>query len=110
MLIVSATTSAGSVAPRQYGGAGIMVNEQDPLLGFPSGLKFHPFAFFRNIASKARTIHSTVYFMEGRAAKGVALPDLTLAPSHDSVIRVVVNILERPGAGLLEIAPSIIRK
>jgi len=36
--------------------AGMMVNQQDPLLNFPPGATFFPYAFYRNIAAVDRTL------------------------------------------------------
>lgn len=54
-------SAAGDVALHQYASAGMMTNQQDPLLNFPPGLTFYPYAFYRNIAASDRTLHFAVY-------------------------------------------------
>ncbi|HVJ05868.1 MAG TPA: hypothetical protein VM578_09365 [Candidatus Saccharimonadales bacterium] len=70
-----------------------MVNEQDSVLGFPSGLKFWPYAFFRNVTTAIRTLHLSVNYMVGKTVKNLALPDVTLAPgeAREVVIRDIMT-------------------
>jgi len=65
-----------------------MVNQQDPLLNFPSGVTFYPYAFFRNIASADRTLHLTMYDMDSGHAKSTPLPDLTLRAGQVAALHI----------------------
>ena len=80
----------GETGPRQLASAGLMANQQDPLLSFPDGLVFYPYAFFRNISSSDRTLRIAAYYMDNGHAKMLSLPDLVLRagqvaelPVHD---------------------------
>lgn len=68
--------------PPQLASAGVMVNQQDPLLNFPASIDFTPYAFFRNISVTPKTLHFGLYYMEGRTVKSLPLPDLALQPGE----------------------------
>ncbi len=76
------SSTAGDIAPRQYASVGLMVNQQDPILNFPAGLTFYPYAFYRNIAAVDRTLHFAVYYMDGGNVKTLSLPDMALHPGE----------------------------
>jgi hypothetical protein len=80
--LIPAKISPGPTASRQYASVGMMVNQQDPMLNFPAGLTFYPYAFVRNIASASRTLSFTAYYMDNGHVKSLPLPDLTLAPGQ----------------------------
>lgn len=81
--IVAVKSKSGDIAERQYASVGMMVNEQDTALGFPSGVKFWPYAFFRNLAGSSRTLHFSAYYMAGsRQVQRILLPDVTLEPGE----------------------------
>ena len=51
-LVATLTTKKASTpSVRQYVSAGLMVNEQNSHLGFPDGVRFVPYAFFRNLSA-----------------------------------------------------------
>jgi len=77
-----AKTSPGEMGFRQYSSVGLMVNQQDPLLNFPTGLTFYPYAFFRNVSAADRILHMNIYVMDSGHAKSLPLPDLTLGPGQ----------------------------
>jgi hypothetical protein len=60
----------------------MMVNEQNSHLGFPAGLRFSPYAFFRNVASEVRTLHLSAWYQIGNTAKQLTLPDLVIQPGQ----------------------------
>jgi len=68
--------------PRTLAAAGVMINTQDPLLNFPASVNFSPYAYFRNISAAAKTLRFTIYYMPGRTAASLSLPDLTLQPGE----------------------------
>jgi hypothetical protein len=92
--LIPARTSPGPTAAREYASVGMMVNQQDPMLNFPAGLTFYPYAFFRNIAGASRVLHFVIYYMDNGHVKSLPLPDLTLAagqvvelPIHDILVK-----------------------
>jgi hypothetical protein len=96
-IIAKTKTSTSSV--RQYGSAGLMVNEQNSRLGFPDGVRFVPYAFFRNLSAEARTVHVVAYYAEGNTTtptRSIALPDLTLQPGQAQELNVRDVMKNRP--------------
>jgi len=83
-----AQTATGGGAVRQYASVGLMVNQQDPLLNFPTGVVFYPYAFFRNIAGASRMVHMGIYYEDGGHPKSLPLPDLTLAPGQVAILSI----------------------
>ncbi len=71
-LRLSATDGLGT---QQLAAAGVMVNQQDPLLNFPDSVSFTPYAFFRNISATPKIVHFVAYYMEGRTPKSSPVPD-----------------------------------
>jgi hypothetical protein len=96
MPIVVTKTKQGEKAERQYASVGLMVNEQDYTLGFPSGLKFVPYAFLRNLANESRTLHFSANYMIGRTVYKLALPDATLSPGEAREVVIRDIFLKRP--------------
>jgi hypothetical protein len=82
MPLFPVATRAREIGDRRLGSAGMMVNEQNPHLGFPPGLRFYPYAFFRNIASEVRTLHFSAWYQEGNTAQHLSLPDLVIQPGQ----------------------------
>jgi hypothetical protein len=91
--------STNTMSVRQYASAGLMVNEQNSHLGFPDGVQFVPYVFFRNLAAQLRTIHVTAYYAEGNtntATKSLPLPDVTLQPGQAQELDIRDAMKSRP--------------
>ncbi len=84
------------VGPQQMAAAGVMVNQQDPLLNFPASVSFTPYAFFRNISDTARTLKIVAWYMDGRTAKSLPLPDLPLQPGQAQELPVADLLRKQP--------------
>ena len=59
-------------------GVGIMVGTPDPMMMFPAGTQFIPYATVHNTTNKSLTLSPTVYYMQAGTAKSEALSALTL--------------------------------
>ena len=91
-----ARAKAGDIGERQYASVGILTNQQDPELGFPSTVKFWPYAFFRNISSTPRALHFAAYYMEGKTVTKLSLNDMTLRPGEAQELAVHDLLAKRP--------------
>jgi hypothetical protein len=49
------------------------------MMGFPSGVTFHPYGFARNVGTASLTLHSSVNYMDGSGPHTLVLPDEVLA-------------------------------
>ncbi len=106
MPLVWHVAPAGTAGPRQLAAAGVMVNQQDPLLNFPASVSFTPYAFFRNIAATPRMLHFVVYYMDGRTVKSLPLPDLALQPGEAREVSIADLMVKQPQIEAINVAFS----
>ncbi|MGH9452943.1 MAG: Ig-like domain-containing protein [Terriglobia bacterium] len=77
-----APAPAATTAPILYGAAGMMIGNADPMMGFPSGTRFTPYAVLRNLTAKAIDVHPEVFYMQGASPVAVPLPVQILKPNE----------------------------
>lgn len=75
-----ASTSPVKVSSQVLAGVGMMVGEPDPMMMFPAGTRFTPYAAFRNVTAHALSITPSVNYMDSSVAKTLPLPVVELAP------------------------------
>jgi len=63
-----------------YVAVGMMAGEADPMMLFPAGTRFTPYAVVRNISAQVLSVLPTLYWMEGSVSHSVALPRFTVPP------------------------------
>lgn len=74
----AATPGFGSGA-RQVASVGIMAGKQDPMMGFPDGTEFTPYAIVRNTGAQDMSVAPAVqYFVEGKP-HSLSLPSIQLS-------------------------------
>jgi hypothetical protein len=77
MRSVAASTQRRS---ETYAALGLMTGAADPMMSFPVGTTFTPYAVVRNISNENITVTPTLWWMKGGAALSAPLPQLTLLP------------------------------
>lgn len=93
----SAVTGSPAPSVVSFASTGVMAGKQDPMMGFPSDLRFEPYAYFRNISEQPMQVAGQVYYGDSQTAP---LPPLTLAP-HESrrlPLEGVINALHIDGS------------
>ena len=79
MAMMPMTTTATVPGSCTAAAAGLMVGPAGAMMGFPSGVTFHPYGFARNIGTASLTLHSSVNYMDSSGPHTLALPDQALA-------------------------------
>lgn len=87
---------SGTSGAQQYAAVGVMVNHQDPMLGFPAQVSFTPYAYFRNVATQPRTILAKAYYMNGKTANVISAAGLVLQPGQSAALPVADLLRESP--------------
>ena len=65
-----------------YAAIGMMGGEADPMMRFPAGTRFTPYAVLRDISDTPISVHPTLYWMEGSISHAASLPTVALSPYH----------------------------
>ena len=97
------TTLKAPAGQITYASPGLMVGSQDPMMGFPAGLTFAPYAYVRNIGTSLANISARILYSQAGAAKSLTLPALTIQP-HRSIalpINQAMGGLKIDGSGTL---------
>lgn len=87
-----------------YAELGLMTGASDPMLAFPAGTVFTPYAIARNISSQPVVITPNLWWMEGGAAKTASSPRFTLAPFQSKNLNVPALLAQ---AGLKDYNGSV---
>ena len=66
----------------RYGAAGMMIGNPDPMMGFPLGTRFTPYAALRNLTAKAIAVSPKVYYMAAGSPVAASLPLQILGPNE----------------------------
>jgi hypothetical protein len=79
--MVFRTSNAGKSAAQtvSYASVGIMVGNPDPMMGFPSGTKFSPYAVLRNGDSKPLQVQPSLCYLQGMDTKQLQVKPFTLS-------------------------------
>ncbi len=93
---VSPPASGGASSTVSYAELGLMAGAADPMLSFPSGTVFIPYAVARNISSQPVAITPNLYWMKGGAAQAGHLSAITLAPYETRALD-VMSLLAQAG-------------
>lgn len=74
--------TGASPAPSQisYAHLGLMTGAADPMMNFPAGTIFTPYAVVRNISDQPAFATPTFWWMAGGAAQSSQLPQITIPP------------------------------
>jgi hypothetical protein len=75
-------TAAAQTSAVSYAAVGLMTGAADPMLSFPTGTVFTPYAVVRNISSQPVSFAPNLWWMAGGVAKNATLPQVFLAPYH----------------------------
>lgn len=76
-----------------YASVGMMVGSPDPMMSFPSGTKFTPYAVLRNGDSNPLLVHPELYYLQGMTTIPLPVKGFTLMPRQ--VISLdVISLLE----------------
>ncbi|HZS26726.1 MAG TPA: hypothetical protein VFB76_05820 [Candidatus Angelobacter sp.] len=73
-------TSPAKVSAQVLAGVGMMVGEQDPMMMFPTGTRFTPYAAFHNVTPRVLSVTPSIHYMDSSVARTLALPVVELAP------------------------------
>src|SRR5579883_981901 len=93
----SAVTGSPAPSVVSFASTGVMVGKQDAMMGFPSDLRFEPYAYFRNISDQPIQLTGQVYYGQ---AQSVSLPPLPLPPHQSRCLPLdsVINSLHLNGS------------
>jgi hypothetical protein len=91
-------------AHSSFASAGMMIGKQDPMMGFPEGIRFEPFAFLRNVSGHPLLVTPTVNFSQDGQPITIDLELVTLEPNESTELQ-VSRLLKK--AGLHDIHGSI---
>ena len=80
----------------RYASVGIMVGSPDPMMGFPEGTKFTPYAVLRNGDSKPLDVQPALYYLQGMATVTLSVQRFTLL-AHQTTSLDVYSLLEAAG-------------
>jgi hypothetical protein len=73
---------SAKVSTAAYSELGLMSGAADPMLSFPNGTVFTPYAVARNVSSQSISVSPTLWWMEGGAPRSAQLPQFTVLPHH----------------------------
>jgi hypothetical protein len=76
----------------------------DPMMAFPAGTVFTPYAVLRNVSNQPFSVTPTLWWMEGAAARSAQLGEFTLAPHHTENLDVPSMLVS---AGLKNFSGSV---
>ena len=62
--------------------AGLMLGQQDPMMGYPKNIVFKPYAFARNVGSSAVTVTPALNYPSGAQVQSLQLPALVIQPNQ----------------------------
>ena len=71
-----------------YAQLGLMTGTADPMLSFPAGTVFTPYAVARNISSKPLVVTPNLWWMSAGTARSATLPQVTFAPNQATNLNV----------------------
>ncbi len=71
-----------TAALSQYASLGLMAGAADPMLKFPAGTIFTPYAKVRNISAQNVLVTPTIWWMQGGAPHSARLPEVKVLPFH----------------------------
>ncbi|MBV9761146.1 MAG: hypothetical protein JO340_11330 [Acidobacteriaceae bacterium] len=74
--------TAAEHANQSFAALDLMKGAADPMMSFPSGTTFSPYAVVRNISNQPVTIRPSVWWMDGIVPRSIRLPQFTVAPYH----------------------------
>jgi hypothetical protein len=69
-------------APLTLAHAGLMLGQQDPMMGYPKNTVFKPYAFARNVSNKAVTVTPALNYPSGAQVQSSQLPILIIQPNQ----------------------------
>jgi hypothetical protein len=77
---VPSSAPAENVSTTSYAELGLMTGAADPMLSFPAGTTFKPYAVVRNISNQPAVITPNLWWMMGGAPGNATLPQIMVAP------------------------------
>ena len=96
---MGSATSKASVAE-----LGLMTGAADPMMQFPAGIVFTPYAIVRNISGSPLTATPTIWWMASGAAQSFQLPAVSLLPYQSQTLKVPALLA---AAGLKNFAGTV---
>jgi len=104
LLLSSVPDASAKVSEVSYAALGLMSGVADPMMSFPAGTVFAPYAVVRNMSNQPVTATPTLWWMQGGAPSSAQLAAVTLAPHQTQNLDVASLIA---GAGLKNFNGSV---
>ena len=77
-----APAASGTSASSSVAAVGVMAGAADPMMLFPAGTTFTPYAVVRNVSNTAISVSPTLWWMQGGTASSYVVGTLTIAPGQ----------------------------
>jgi hypothetical protein len=94
--LASLPDAASQPSDNSAASVGLMVGAQDPMMGFPSGIRFTPYAYLRNNGTTPVQLYTQAMYMQGGRAQSLALPSIVINP-HQTKQLDVSGAIQRLG-------------
>lgn len=75
-----------TASSNQYALLGLMVGAAEPMLKFPAGTIFIPYANLRNISAENARVTPVIWWMEGAAPRYARLAEMVILPFHSASV------------------------
>jgi hypothetical protein len=79
---------SGKVSEGSFAELGLMRGAADPMMNFPAGTVFTPYAVLRNVSGQPFAVTPTLWWMEGAAARSAQLSQFTVPPHRTQSVDV----------------------
>ncbi|SRR6266851_5549910 len=96
LLLIPLPDASAKVSDASYTALGLMSGAADPMMSFPAGTVFTPYAVARNVSNQPVTVTPTLWWMQGASANSAQLGAVTLAP-HQTQNLEVPSLIARAG-------------
>jgi len=78
--LASPPDASAKISEYNFAQLGLMTGAADPMMNFPNGTVFTPYAVVRNVSGQPFAVTPTLWWMQGSVARSVPLPQLTVPP------------------------------